>query len=241
MRSGRSSWNAASARDPAQACGCDDLLMPRIIAGSARGRRLAAPPGSATRPTSDRTREGLFSTLAAVHGPLAGARFLDLFAGSGAVGLEALSRGAAHVLLVERDRRAAATIAANISVLGIGGARVRTMAVERFVAEAPDAPYDVVFLDPPYDFASARVGDILQALRANEWLAPGGLAVVERASRDGPLQWPESYVADRSRAYGEGTLWYAHGGPAKRAHPEDGTEADIGRLPGGPAASGLGT
>lgn len=193
--------------------GCDDLLVPRIIGGTARGRRLAAPPGSATRPTSDRTREGLFSTLAAMHGPLRGARFLDLFAGSGAVGLEALSRGAAHALLVERDRRAAATIAANIAAVSIGGARARTMSVERLVAASADEPYDVVFLDPPYDFASARLGAILLGLRANGWLRPGALAVVERASRDGALDWPEGYGADRSRPYGEGTLWYARVGP----------------------------
>lgn len=185
-------------------------------------------------------REGLFSTVAALRGPLVGARFLDLFAGSGAVGLEALSRGAAHVLLVERDRRAAATIAANISVLRIGGARVRTMAVERLVAEAPDAPYDVVFLDPPYDFVSDRLSDILLALRVNGWLEHGGLAVVERASRDGPPDWPGSYLADRSRAYGEGTLWYAHGGPANGASAAAPSPMS-GELPDQPTASGSGT
>lgn len=198
--------------------------MPRIIAGRARGRRLAAPPGSATRPTSDRMREGLFSTLAAVNGPLLGSRFLDLFAGSGAVGLEALSRGAAHVLMIERDRRAASTIAANISAVGMSGAHVRAASVERLVADPPDASYDVVFVDPPYDLPAHRVDDILRGLAANGWLSPGGLVVVERASRDGPLGWPDGYVADRSRPYGEGTLWYARVEPEVRGSEANETQ-----------------
>lgn len=183
--------------------------MPRIIAGTARGRRLSAPPGKGTRPTADRMREGLFSSLAAAYGSLEDTRFLDLFAGSGAVGLEALSRGASHVLLVEQDRRAGATIAANITAVGLAGARVRVAGVGAVVATAADEPYDVVFADPPYDLSSQRLADLLRALRENGWLAADGMAVVERATRDRAFEWPAGYGADRTRAYGEGTLWYA--------------------------------
>lgn len=154
-------------------------------------------------------REGLFSTLTAMHGPLAGARFLDLFAGSGAVGLEALSRGASHVLLVEHDRRAAATITANATAVGLPGAQVRTVAVERLITTRPDQPYDVVFADPPYDLAANRLDDILLGLHEHCWLAPHAHVVVEWATRDGPVAWPKGYAPDRSRRYGEGTLWYA--------------------------------
>src|SRR4051812_3010580 len=122
--------------------------MTRVIAGTAGGRRLAVPPGTGTRPTSDRAREALFSTWQSLRGTLDGARVADLYAGSGAVGLEALSRGAAHVTLVEADARAAAVIRANIAALGLPGAELRTARAERTVAEgAPAQPYDVVFLD----------------------------------------------------------------------------------------------
>ena len=138
-----------------------------------------------------------------------GARFLDLYAGSGAVGLEALSRGAAHVLLVENERRAAATITANIKAVGLRGASVRVINVDRLLSEPSTEPYDVVFADPPYDLPAHRLDGILRMLRDNGWLAPDGVVAVERATRDTPLAWPEPYAPDRSRAYGEGTLWYA--------------------------------
>jgi len=109
----------------------------RIIAGAARGRRLAVPAGTATRPTSDRAREGLFATVTAVHGPLTGARVLDLYAGSGAAGLEALSRGAAKALLVESDRAAARVIRANIAAVGLPGARLVTGRVAAVLARGP--------------------------------------------------------------------------------------------------------
>lgn len=189
--------------------------MPRIIAGTARGRRIGVPSGGGTRPSSDRTREGLFSTIVALRGPLVGVRFLDLFAGSGAVGLEALSRGAGHVLLVERDRLAAATINANAAAVGLPGAEVRMVAVERLVTSGPDQPYDVVFADPPYDLAASRLDDILLGLHDHGWLTPDALVVVERATRGGPVAWPRGYEPDRSRSYGDGTLWYAG-----RAMPE---------------------
>jgi 16S rRNA (guanine966-N2)-methyltransferase len=142
-------------------------------------------------------------------GPLAGRRFLDLYAGSGAVGLEALSRGAGHVLLAESDRRAAATIRANADSLRLPGAHVVIAAVEHLVMSAPPgAPYEVAFLDPPYDLTDERVRAVLRALATHGWLTPGALAVVERPSRGDHDVWPLGYRAERARRYGEATLWY---------------------------------
>lgn len=180
----------------------------RIVAGTARGRRLDAPPGRTTRPTTDRTREALFSTLTAIRGTLAGAHCLDLYTGSGAVGLEALSRGAASAVLVESDRSVLRVLRANLAELRLDGAVVVASTVEKFVAEQADAPYDVVFLDPPYSLGSDRLGAVLGDLRRHGWLADQAIVVVERASRDGDFTWPDGYVAERSRRYGEGSLWY---------------------------------
>jgi 16S rRNA (guanine966-N2)-methyltransferase len=190
--------------------------MTRVIAGEARGRRLAVPPGRSTRPTSDRAREGLFSALTAmVGGSLDGLRVLDLYAGSGAVGLEALSRGAAHVLLVESDRRTAALITANVDAVALPGAVVRTGAVETTVAAPrPDAPYDLVFLDPPYVVPDDEVRVVLDLLRENGWLAEDVVVVVERPTRGGTFAWPSGLVADRERRYGDGTLWYGRASEA---------------------------
>ncbi|GAA3005531.1 RsmD family RNA methyltransferase [Streptosporangium longisporum] len=113
--------------------------MSRVIAGSAGGRRLAVPPGRGTRPTSDRAREGIFSTVGSLIGPLEGCAVLDLYAGSGALGLEALSRGADHVLLVESEARAVRTIRQNVASLGLDGARVAADRVERLLARGPGA------------------------------------------------------------------------------------------------------
>jgi 16S rRNA (guanine966-N2)-methyltransferase len=194
----------------------------RVIAGEAGGRRLAVPDGRDTRPTSDRAREGLFATISSIVGPLAGARVLDLYAGSGAVGLEALSRGAEHVLLVEHGARAARVIRQNIEVIGLPGAAVIADRVERVLARGP-APaggqdgtaqgrYDVVFADPPYALADAEVSRILILLAEQGWLAPGALVIVERATRSGPVTWPDGFVPDRARRYGEATFWYGHAG-----------------------------
>lgn len=183
--------------------------MTRVIAGSAGGRRLAVPPGSSTRPTSDRAREGLFSTWHALFGPLDGSRVLDLYGGSGAVGLEALSRGAAHALLVESDARAARTIRQNIRELGLPGAELRTAKAEQVVAGPPTGePYDLVFVDPPYAVPDAAVREILVTLLGSGWLRSDALVTVERGTRGGGFRWPDGYREARSRRYGEGTLWY---------------------------------
>jgi 16S rRNA (guanine966-N2)-methyltransferase len=181
----------------------------RVIAGEAGGRRLAVPAGRDTRPTSDRAREGLFATIVSMVGSLSGTRVLDLYAGSGAVGLEALSRGAERVLLVESGARAGRVIRENVDALGLAGAEVVIDRVERVLARGPaGGPYDVVFADPPYALAGEEVSGILRALAARGWLAPGALVIVERAARSGPVSWPEGFVPERARRYGEATFWY---------------------------------
>ena len=146
-------------------------------------------------------REGLFSSLG---GDLTGRSFLDLYAGSGAVGLEAASRGAAPVVLVERDANAARAAANNVATLGLAGVELRTDDVARFLRE-PSTPYDVVFVDPPY---AESTDGVLALLLDGGWLAPGGVVVVERDSRGAPPVWPAGIEADRSRRYGDSTLWY---------------------------------
>lgn len=182
--------------------------MTRIIGGSAGGRRIKAPPGERTRPTSDRVREALFSAVDAALGSLHGLRFLDLYAGSGAVGLEARSRGAGAVTLVEHDRRAARVIRDNIAALGFSNVDVIVSDTARVLGDPPLSRYDVVFLDPPYDLPDDDVTAVLASLHDHGWLAAGALVVVERSARGGPPVWPAGVEADRGRTYGETVLWY---------------------------------
>jgi 16S rRNA (guanine966-N2)-methyltransferase len=183
--------------------------MTRVIAGAAGGRRLAVPKGTTTRPTSDRAREGLFSSVASELGGLDGRRVLDLYAGSGAIGLEALSRGASQVLLVESDARAAAVIKANIATVNLPGAAVVTDRVERLLARNSDEQdsYDLAFADPPYAVTDEAVTRVLAQL-AQGWLSASALVVIERATRSGALDWPPGYLPGKSRRYGEATFWY---------------------------------
>jgi 16S rRNA (guanine966-N2)-methyltransferase len=190
----------------------------RIIAGAAGGRRLVVPAGRGTRPTADRAREGLFSTLESLTGTLASMRVLDLYAGSGAVGLEALSRGAAAALMVDSDDAAVRVIRANVDALGLPGAEVRMGRAERLVAVAPAIdPFDVAFLDPPYELDDDAVRGVLGDALANGWLVPGAVVAVERVTRGGPWTWPAGYSPSRSRRYGEATLWYGHAGSSPAA------------------------
>jgi 16S rRNA (guanine966-N2)-methyltransferase len=183
--------------------------MTRVIAGAAGGRRLAVPPGNGTRPTSDRAREGLFSSWQSFLGTFDSVRVADLYAGSGAVGLEALSRGAAHALLVEDDVRAARTVRDNVRTLGLPGAEVRTGTAEQTVnGPPPEIPYDLVFLDPPYAVTDDDLREILLTLLTRGWLTDDAVATVERSTRGGEFSWPGGFEPLRSRRYGEGTLWY---------------------------------
>jgi len=181
----------------------------RIVAGRYRGRRLVTPAGSDTRPTSDRVREALFNTLESMT-ELTGARFADLYAGSGAVGLEAASRGASCVLLVEADPRAGRAARRNIEALAAAPAvRLAPARVERLVGAPPDAPYDVVFADPPYALPDDDLAAMLVALVRHGWLRPDAVVAVERFGRGEPPRWPDELVEARVRRYGETALWYA--------------------------------
>ena len=197
--------------------------MTRIVGGSAGGRRLAVPPGRDTRPTSDRAREALFSALEAMTGGLTGLRVLDLYAGSGAVGLEALSRGAARAVLIESDPKAVRVLRDNVAALGLAGAQVLVRAVSAALAEAAPEPFDVVFADPPYALPAAELAGLLVVAQDRGWIAEEGVVVVERASRDQAWVWPEGLLPERDRRYGEATLWY---GRAARLPSGCGSGAD---------------
>ncbi len=196
----------------------------RIIGGRHRGRRIAAPAGLATRPTGDRAREALMGILEHGSPPLAGARFLDLFAGSGAIGLEAASRGAAAVLLVEQDPEAVRAIRANLEHLGEGG-RVRLLVADATRLPAAVEPFDIVFLDPPW--RSGLAGPTLLAVLRQGWLATDGRVVVELA-RDDTLAVPDGLVAEEDRRYGRTCFRFLRPAavpaeaPRRRRAPPDG-------------------
>jgi 16S rRNA (guanine966-N2)-methyltransferase len=179
--------------------------MTRIIAGEYGGRRIQTPKGDGTRPTSDRVREALFSSLESELGGFEGVRVLDLFAGSGALGIEALSRGAEHAVFVEASQQAAAVVKRNLTDLGASGTVVRSKA-ERFVVDGDADLFDLVFVDPPYAMASAQVTALVDAVKES-FAAEGALFVVERATRD-PFVWPDGAEGLRSKKYGETSLWY---------------------------------
>jgi 16S rRNA (guanine966-N2)-methyltransferase len=185
--------------------------MTRIIGGEAGGRRLRTPPGDATRPTSDRVREALFSALEAEFGTLRGLRFLDLYAGSGAVALEAASRGAVGVTAVESDRRTARVVSANAAEVGLD-VDVRGQPVAAVLASAPATPFDVVYLDPPYPMPPEEVAEALTALVEHDWVQSGGAVVVERSARSVEPRWPGGLEPRRRKKYGETVLWYLRRG-----------------------------
>ena len=177
--------------------------MTRIVAGAAGGRRLAVP--STARPTTDRVREALFNVLAARR-DFDGLHVVDLYAGSGALGLEALSRGAASVLLVESDRRAAEVIARNIATVGLPGATVRRGPVAAVLGTGPSRPVDLVFADPPYDLAGEQMQAVLNALAEHRWVGPGSVVVVERPASAPELTWPPGWEPWPVRRYGDTRL-----------------------------------
>lgn len=188
--------------------------MTRVIGGSARGREIATPPGRATRPTTDRAREAIFSALEAALGSLHGRAFLDLYAGSGAVGLEAASRGAWPVVCVERDRRTAALIGRNARALALGAVQIVPGSVAAYLEGTPRTLFDVVFLDPPYDTPATSVQEVVATLAARGWLVADAIVAVERSRRSDPWEWPEGVRAVRDRRYGETIVWYGRAGDA---------------------------
>lgn len=181
--------------------------MSRVIAGSAGGRTLRMPHGTRTRPTTDRVRESLFSRIEHLL-DLDGARVLDLYAGSGALGVEALSRGAAALLAVEADRATAAVVRENTALVPHATAEVRTGRVlpaltpGRVAAGAGD-PFDLVLLDPPYDVDEDDLAAVLVALVDGDWTAPDALVVLERSARSPRPRWPAGLEHRDTRRHGD--------------------------------------
>jgi 16S rRNA (guanine966-N2)-methyltransferase len=176
----------------------------RIVAGVAGGRRLAVPP-KGTRPTSDRVREALFSAVESAV-DLDGAQVLDLYAGTGALGLEALSRGAASATFVESAPGALAVLRANIRAVGLP-ARVRAGKVAAVLAAGSPEPFDLVLADPPY--AVTDLAAELESLMSGGWVTRGSLVIVERSRRAEDMSWPDPLVAMKVRHYGETSLHWA--------------------------------
>jgi 16S rRNA (guanine966-N2)-methyltransferase len=180
----------------------------RIVAGQAKGRRLVTP-AAGTRPTSDRAREALFNSLTASI-DLDGARVLDLYAGTGAVGLEALSRGAQQAVFVESGRNALEALRRNADAVGLPGAQVVPRPVAGYLSgPVPQEPFTLVFADPPYELSDDQLAGVLAALAEPGWLAPDAYVVIERAARSNPPSWPAPFITPvRERRYGAGVLWY---------------------------------
>ncbi len=187
---------------------CQTAPMPRIIGGTARGRQITVPKSMRSRPTSDRAKEGLIGTLEDMAG-LSNARVADFYAGTGSVGLEMLSRGAVHCLLVEADPRVADSIRSNAADIGLSGAEIVCAKAEDVATASPRGePYDVIFLDPPYETHHGQINSVLSDLCQNGWLTSGGLLAVERATRTPEPVWPKSVQGKRARRYGDATIWY---------------------------------
>ncbi len=178
----------------------------RVVAGTAKGRRLTAPRGERTRPTADRVKEALFSSL---QPRLPGARVLDCYAGSGALGIEALSRGAAHATFVEQGRRALDALRQNLEVTDLGGrASVVAGDVGQVLRDAPPgAPFNVVCCDPPYAIDPDVLAGVLAALV--DHLAPDAIVTIEADRRAPDPAWPQGMLADRTRRYGDTVLHVA--------------------------------
>jgi len=175
-----------------------------VIAGSAGGLSLVAPKGGAARPTADRVKESLFAALG--PGRIVDASVLDLYAGSGALAIEALSRGAARAVLVERDHTGVKAVRRNLATTRLRDrARVQDSTVATFLGGKPPAerPFDLVFLDPPYAASTAELGRVLAGLDGTGWLAESATVVVERSAADAPVSAPESWETTWERGYGD--------------------------------------
>lgn len=184
----------------------------RIISGVAKGRNLTTV-ASLTRPTSDRAREALFSSIQSEFGDFSGLNFLDLYAGSGAVGLEALSRGFSSVVAVEKDISACETISKNFDLVNRanpqGKFNLISSSVEKFLSQSANSKFDVIFLDPPYEIENAEVEEILKLLIQNKYLNSGVLVVAERPSKGVKFNWPTPPTSSRIREYGTATFYFA--------------------------------
>ena len=183
----------------------------RIIAGIGKGRKLFSPP-SITRPTSDRAREGLFSSLTSTFTSLEGLHFLDLFAGSGAVGVEALSRGAALVEVVESAQVSADVCKQNFELLssqsGVGKFKVHCKTAFEFLNHTASEPYEIIYIDPPYEVANSEIEKILKKILALNLLNKHGVVAIERDAKAKSFSWPDGFTEDKIRSYGAGSIHY---------------------------------
>jgi 16S rRNA (guanine966-N2)-methyltransferase len=183
--------------------------MTRVVGGIWGGRRLVTPAGETTRPTAEKVRAALASSLYATGG-LDGARILDLYAGSGALGIELVSRGASSAVFVEQDRAALTALRANIATLG-GSAALTVVPgdVAAFAARsAGSGQFDVVLADPPYDLTTDALAGVLTGLHRAELLAPHADLVIERGRKSGPPTWPDPLEGIRTKKYGDTLLCY---------------------------------
>jgi 16S rRNA (guanine966-N2)-methyltransferase len=179
----------------------------RIVGGRFGGRRLTTPAGALTRPTAEKVRAALANSLASTGG-LDGARVLDLYAGSGALALELVSRGARSAVLVDHDRAAVAAARVNVAALGVVGVEILAGDVLAAAGRAYAEPFDVVVADPPYDLPDADIAAALSALHAAGNLVPGADLAVERGVRSGEFVWAEPFVGLRAKRYGDTVLCY---------------------------------
>ena len=183
----------------------------RIIAGLGKGRKLFSPP-SITRPTSDRAREGLFSSLTSTFSTLDGLHFLDLYAGSGAVGVEALSRGAALVEAIESNLISAQVCEDNFALIskleGVGKFKVHAKTVFEFLNHAASKPYEIIYIDPPYEVDNVEVEKILKKILALGLLSKFGLVAIERDAKAKSFTWPDGFSELKVRSYGAGAIHY---------------------------------
>ena len=183
----------------------------RVIAGIGKGRKLFSPP-SITRPTSDRAREGLFSSLISTFGTLEGLHFLDLFAGSAAVGVEALSRGAALVEAVESNSTSADICEENFALLssltGVGKFKVHNKTVFEFLNHTASNPYEIIYIDPPYEVANSEIEKILKKIISLNLLSKFGVIAIERDGKVKAFTWPPSLTELKVRSYGAGSIHY---------------------------------
>jgi len=183
----------------------------RIIAGLGKGRKLFSPP-SITRPTSDRAREGLFSSLISTFGSLDGLHFLDLFAGSGAVGVEALSRGAGLVESVENNSVSAEVCEKNFELLknqpDLGKFKVHKTTTFEYLNHLANKQFEIIFLDPPYEVSNTEIEKILRKIQSNNLLSKFGVIAIERDAKGAAFTWPEGLVETKIRSYGQGAIHY---------------------------------
>jgi 16S rRNA (guanine966-N2)-methyltransferase len=180
----------------------------RIIAGSAKGKKLFSPEDERVRPTSDRAREGLFSSLESAYGSLNDLYFLDLFAGSGAVGIEALSRGAEIVHAVE-DEVSDLTSSNFALINGASGKyKVFKNRAKRFLESDAAVKYDIIFMDPPYELSNEEITELLEIIKERNLIQPRGIITIERRSKSEPFGWPEGMACEKVRSYGQGSMFY---------------------------------